>query len=221
MKLLLLEDDPTILNPLSAAMKQAGYSVETATSAFEAEGLARTFPFDAMIFDVSLPEGELAGFELVQRLREAGHTTPVLYLTGRDSLEDIVSGLDAGGEDYIIKPFRLPEVLARLRVQLRRKRDDARTIFAVRDLCIDWNLRQVKKEGEEIPLTSKEFGILELLASHPGRIFHRSEILERVWDNSFASDSNVVEVYVTLVRRKLGSWVIENVRGRGYRFPVD
>ncbi|MDX2004451.1 MAG: response regulator transcription factor [Meiothermus sp.] len=219
MKLLVLEDEPEIREALVAALQDVGYAVESAGTAREAEGLVLGFSFDALLFDVSLPEGVRAGFELVGRLRSSGVSTPVLYLTGRDALEDIVAGLDSGGDDYILKPFRFPEVLARLRAQLRRSRPSQEPELRTRDLCIQWATGKVSKGGAEVHLTGKEYAILELLASSPGRLFTRNEIFERVWESSFDSASNIVEVYINLVRGKLGDWVIENIRGRGYRFP--
>jgi DNA-binding response OmpR family regulator len=219
MKLLVLEDDSRIRESLCAALREAGYAVEAATRAVEAENLVQTDQFDAFLFDVSLPEGDREGFALVQRLRASGTRTPVLYLTGRDAVEDVIAGLDAGGDDYLLKPFRLPELLARLRVQLRRARPNLEPITQHRDLGIDWNKSAVTRQDKPVHLTAREYAILELLASQPGRIYAREEILTRIWDSSADVGSNLVEVYVGLVRRKLGDWVIENVRGRGYRFP--
>jgi DNA-binding response OmpR family regulator len=221
MKLLVLEDESRIRESLCAALREAGYAVEAASCAIEAENLVQSDQFDAFLFDVSLPEGDREGFALVQRLRESGTRTPVLYLTGRDAVEDIIAGLDSGGDDYLLKPYRLPELLARLRVQLRRARPNLEPKILHRDLCIDWNKSAVTRQDKPVHLTAREYAMLELLASQPGRIYAREEILTRIWDSSADVGSNLVEVYVGLVRRKLGDWVIENVRGRGYRFPDD
>lgn len=219
MKLLVLEDDPTIRESLSAGLRDVGYTVEEAGRAYEAEGLALNFEFDAFVVDIGLPEGELAGIELVRRLRSRGVRSPVLYLTGRDGLEDIIAGLDAGGDDYILKPFRFLELLARLRAQLRRARPSQEPEFNHNGLVINWMNGSVTFKGRAVHLTAKEYGLLELLASNPGRLFSRNEIFERVWESSSDAESNLVEVYVSLLRRKLGDWVVENLRGRGYRFP--
>jgi two-component system response regulator PhoP len=219
MKLLVLEDDTTIRESLSAGLRDVGYTVDAAGRAYEAEGLAINFEFDAFIVDIGLPEGELAGIELVRRLRGRGMRAPVLYLTGRDGLEDIIAGLDAGGDDYILKPFRFPELLARLRAQLRRARPSQEPEFNHRGLVINWVNGSVAYKGRAVHLTAKEYGLLELLASSPGRLFSRNEIFERVWESGSETESNLVEVYVSLLRRKLGDWVVENLRGRGYRFP--
>ena len=221
MKLLVLEDDTPIRDSLEEALREAGYSVESTGSALEAEGLASHFEFDALLCDISLPEGERAGIHLVSKLRDQGLRTPVVYLTGRDALEDVVAGLDAGGDDYVLKPFRLPELLARVRAQVRRARPTPDAELHCRNLSINWTTSTIKLGGQEVHLTAKEYGLLEVLAAHPGRVYHRDEILERVWDAAYAPDSNVVEAYIKLVRRKLGDWVIENVRGRGYRFPEE
>lgn len=221
MKLLLLEDDPQIRESLAENLRDVGYTVEPATRAYEAEGLALNFVFDAFLVDISLSEGDLAGIEVVRRLRSRGVQAPVLFLTGRDGLEDIIAGLDAGGDDYILKPFRFPELLARLRAQLRRARPSQEPELNQNGLNINWTTGSVRLKGREVHLTAKEYTLLELLASNPGRLYSRNEIFERVWDSSTDAESNLVEVYISLVRRKLGDWVIENVRGRGYRFPEE
>lgn len=219
MKILIIEDDRDIRTSLAEALQHAGYLSEQAESVQEAWGLMDLYAFDALICDVGLPEGERAGFELVRELRHRGKVTPVLYLTGLDSLEDTIKGLDAGGDDYILKPFRVPEVLARLRAHLRRARPASMTDLEHESLKIQWNSKKVSKNGEEVRLTHKEYQLLELLASHRGRIFSRDELLDRVWDGEFQSSTNLVDVYVSMLRKKVGDTFIENVRGRGYRFP--
>ena len=219
MKLLLLEDDCALRESLEVNLRSVGYAFESASSASEALNLALSLEFDALICDVSLPSGPLAGFDVVRQLRSKGFTAPVLYVTGRDSLEDIIAGLDAGGDDYLLKPFRLPELLARLRALLRRRQSPPVAQLDWNDLRVDWGRRRVTKAGLEVHLTAKEFALLELLASQPGRWFSRSELLERIWDSSFSPESNLIEVYVRLLRRKLGDGSVENLRGRGYRFP--
>ncbi|GEM44471.1 response regulator transcription factor [Deinococcus cellulosilyticus] len=219
MKILIVEDDPDIREALGEALQHAHHQPELAASAQEAWGLLELYPFDAIICDVGLPEGERAGFELVRELRHRGILTPVLYLTGLDSLEDTVKGLDAGGDDYILKPFRVPEILARLRAHLRRARPASMVDLEQDGLTIEWKHQKVCKDGKEVRLTHKEYQLLELLASNQGRIYSRDELLDRIWDGEFQSSTNLVDVYVSMLRKKIGEEFIENVRGRGYRFP--
>jgi DNA-binding response OmpR family regulator len=219
MRLLILEDDAAIRGSLAGSLREAGYAVDDTNSALEAQNLAQSFTFDAMIVDVRLPEGLNAGFEFVRELRRDQSRTPVLFLTARDSLEDRIEGLDAGGDDYLVKPFELLEVHARLRALLRRSRSVPSNVLERGDFRLEWALKSVSVAGQPVHLTAKEFGILELLASHPGRIFSRSEIADRVWGVDFEAETNVVDVYVKNLRRKIGAWVVETVVGSGYRFP--
>ena len=219
MKLLLLEDDLTLCESLEVNLRAAGYSLESTGCAAEAINLASSLEFDAFICDVSLPSGPLAGFEVVRELRGRGFSAAVLYVTGRDAVEDIVAGLDAGGDDYLLKPFRLAELLARLRALLRRKPVTPTAALICGELHFDWSQGRVSRSGAEVHLTAKEYALIQFLAAQPGRWFSRSELLEGIWDSSFAPGSNLIEVYVRLLRRKLGEGCIENQRGRGYRFP--
>ena len=219
MRVLITEDDPTIRSSLAQSLREHNYAVDEAGNASEAKGLLENYEFDALIMDVRLPEGGNAGFELVASLREAGLASPVLFLTARDSLADRVAGLDAGGDDYLVKPFELEELHARLRALLRRARPSVGKILEYGDFKLDWQSRMVSKAGHSVHLTAKEFGILEVLASNPGRVFSREEIADRVWGSEFEAETNVVDVYVKNLRRKLGAWVVETVVGMGYRFP--
>jgi two-component system response regulator PhoP len=220
MRVLVLEDDADIRASLSASLREAGYVVDEAERASVADSLLETFEFDALVVDVRLPEGPSAGFEFVERLRASGIASPVLFLTARDALRDRVAGLDAGGDDYLTKPFALEEVHARLRALLRRARPSPTNVLEVRDLRLEWNAKRVTVGGDPAHLTAKEYGILELLASNPGRVYSRFEIADHVWGADFAAETNVVDVYVKNLRRKLGAWVVETVIGSGYRFPV-
>ena len=220
MRVLLLEDDLAIRSSLAESLREAGYAVDEAERSLEAEGLAAAFEFDAMIVDVRLPEGPDAGFHFVEHLRNTGRSNPVLFLTARDALADRVKGLDAGGDDYLVKPFELPEVHARLRALLRRARPNAMVALERGEFRLDWASRQVRLSGQPVHLTAKEWGILELLASHPGRVFSREEIADRVWGSEFSADTRVVDVYVKNLRQKIGAWVVETVINVGYRFPA-
>ncbi|CAM3450048.1 Response regulator [Deinococcus saxicola] len=219
MRFMVVEDEPTIRRPLVASLREAGYAVDEAACAVEARELALAIPFDALMVDVGLPEGPLAGFELVRELRAAGWSCPVLFLTARDAVEDRIVGLDAGGDDYLVKPFHLGEVQARLRALVRRGRSEAQSTRVWGELRLDWTARAVFRDGARVALTAKEFSLLEVLASHPGRIYTRDELIDRVWDGRFDAESNVVDTYVRNLRRKLGDPVVQTVRGLGYRFP--
>ncbi len=219
MRVLVLEDDPSIRASLVASLSEAGYAVDEAERSQEALGLTVEFEFDALIVDVRLSDGPEAGFIFVKDLRASGITTPVLFLTARDALQDRVAGLDAGGDDYLVKPFELEEVHARLRALLRRARPVASNVLARGDFRLEFSSKRVSLSDTQIHLTAKEFGILELLASNPGRVYSRSEIADRVWGMDFEAETNVVDVYVKNLRRKIGTWVLETVVGSGYRFP--
>lgn len=218
MRFLIVEDETEIRRPLVASLREAGYAVDEAGSANEAHELAIQFPFDALMVDVGLTEGPLAGFELVRRLRAEGIPSPVLFLTARDAVEDRITGLDAGGDDYLVKPFHLGEVQARLRALVRRGRAEVQSTRTWRNLKLDWTARVVSKDGQRVALTAKEFSLLEVLASHPGRVYTREELIDRVWDGRFDAESNVVDTYVRNLRRKLGDDVIQTMRGVGYSF---
>lgn len=219
MRFLVVEDEAEIRRPLVASLREAGYAVDEASSAGEASELAHDFPYDALMMDVGLPEGPLAGFELVRQLRADGLQMPVLFLTARDAVQDRITGLDVGGDDYLVKPFHLGEVQARLRALVRRGRAEGQSERTWRDLRFDWNARSVYRAGERVALTAKEFSLLEVLASHPGRVYTRDELIDRVWDGRFDAESNVVDTYVRNLRRKLGDGVVQTMRGVGYNFP--
>lgn len=219
MRLLLVEDEEALRQPLAAHLREAGYAVDAAEGAREAEGLAHAFPYQALIVDVRLPEGEEAGFDLVRRLRADGLSTPVLFLSARDGVADRIGGLDAGGDDYLVKPFDLGELQARLRALVRRTRPGAQAALVWRDLRFDWTNRAVYRAGVRVPLTAKEYALIEVLASAPGRVYRKEELIDRVWDGAFGAESNVVETYVRNLRRKLGDAVIVTQRGLGYLFP--
>lgn len=220
MRILLLEDDGGIRTPLGRFLREAGYAVDEAASASEARSLSELYPYGAMIADVRLPEGPDAGFDLVRDLRRRFDNLPVLFLSARDGLEDRLEGLGAGGDDYLTKPFHLQEVLARLKAITRRAGATPSDELAWGDVRMNWHDRRVTKGGELMHLTGKELGVLELLSTHPGRLFTREEIIDRVWDAEFDAGTNIIDVYVRNLRRKLGDGVIETVRGIGYRFPA-
>jgi two-component system, OmpR family, response regulator len=180
--------------------------------------LAQAHPYDAIVLDVMLPG--LSGFDTCRRLRNAGVWTPVLMLTARDAVEDRVSGLDAGADDYLTKPFSLSELLARLRALFRRGGVDRPSELAVGDLRLDPASRRVWRRGTEVALSPKEFSLLELFMRRPGQVLTRLQLIEHAWDFAYENRSNVVDVYVRYLREKLGRDTIETVRGAGYRLAT-
>lgn len=216
-RVLLVEDEPELARALREGLGAYGFALRHAPSAEAAWALLWQHPFDVLLLDVGLPEGDDAGFELAERLRDAGFRQPLLFLTAREGVPDRVRGLEVG-DDYLPKPFALQELRARLKALSRRGE--------VRSRVIRWGELEVESEGHRVTragtpvrLTAKEFEVLELLVRAPGRVFARDEILERIWGLAFDPPSNLVDVYVSNLRRKLGDGVIETVRGVGYRLP--
>ncbi|MDM7325179.1 MAG: response regulator transcription factor [Thermus sp.] len=214
-RLLLVEDDPDLGRAVAQALEEFSFQVVWVTSQEEAWEALWEHPFQVLVLDVRLPEGEEAGFRLAQALREAGFAQPILFLTAKDALDDRLRGLDLG-EDYLPKPFALPELVARIRALFRRGEVRPRRV-EVGDVALEVEARRVFKAGVPVTLTAKEYQVLELLFLSPGRIFSKEEILERIWGPGYEGASNLVEVYVKNLRKKLGEGVIETVRGLGYR----
>ncbi len=219
MRLLLIEDDPASQKFLAIGLRQQSFAVDTASSAREAELLADEHPYSVYIVDIGLPEGITAGLEFVRQRRTQNDFTPVLFLSARGELEDRVDGLGIG-DDYLVKPAHLREIVARVEALCRRQRSVPSNLLKRGDLEIDWTARAVSVAGQAVHLTAKEYGILELLAGNPGRLYSQAEIIARVWDEQFDYDSNVIAVYAKRLRGKLGHDVIETVVGVGYRFPA-
>lgn len=219
MRLMVLEDDAGIRTPLARFLREAGYAVDEAASVAEARSLSDLYPYGAILADVRLPEGESAGFDFVREVRRTQEGVAVLFLSARDALSDRLEGLGAGGDDYLTKPFHLQEVLARLRAITRRTAHLPQGELSWHDVGMNWHERRVTRGGTGVHLTGKELGVLELLSTHPGRLFTREEIIDRVWDAEFDAGTNIIDVYVRNLRRKLGDGVVETVRGIGYRFP--
>lgn len=218
MRLLIVEDDPHIAALLIDGLREDGYAVDHAASAAQGLSLAQLFPHDLLILDVMLPEGADAGYKLGHTLRAQGHWTPVLYLTARGTVEDRVEGLDAGGDDYLVKPFAFKELRARIRALLRRAGGHAHnTLTLPGGLLLDLTAREIQRGGERCDLTRKEYALIELLAHHPERTLTRGEIIDRLWDGEDGVEPKVIDVYVSTIRRKTGDGLILTVRGVGYR----
>lgn len=219
MRFLVVEDETKMAALLRRGLEEEGYAVDIASTGTEGLWAATENPYDAILLDVMLPE--LDGFEVCRQLRARGRWAPVLMLTARDDVRDRVQGLDAGADDYLVKPFSFSELLARLRALIRRGARERPAILSVSDLALDPATRRVSRGGTEIALTAREFALLEMFLRHPGEVLSRTRILEHVWDFAFDGDSNVVDVYVRYLREKVdrpfGRDSIETVRGMGYR----
>jgi two-component system, OmpR family, response regulator len=219
MRVLVVEDDVKMAALVRRGLLEEGLAVDVARVGDDALWMARATDYDAIVLDVMLPG--LDGFELCRRLREAGRWSPVLMLTARDSVEDRVAGLDAGADDYLVKPFSFAELLARLRSLARRPALERPAVLEVGDLRLDPATRRVWRGEAEIHLSAKEFALLETFMRRPGQVLSRYQLLEHCWDYSYENRSNVVDVYVRYLREKVdrpfGRASLETVRGAGYR----
>lgn len=218
MRLLLVEDEPRMAHFLAKGLREQAYAVDVASNGDDALYQAAINMYDVIILDVMLPKRN--GFEVCQELRETGARVPVLMLTARDAVEDRIAGLDTGADDYLTKPFEFGELLARLRALLRRGAEIRPPKINVADLSIDTRAQQVWRGGRAIQLTTKEYALLEYLARNAGRVVGREEIAEHVWDETFDPFSNLIEVYINRLRRKIEDHVppmlIHTRRGAGY-----
>jgi DNA-binding response OmpR family regulator len=219
MRLLIVEDDPHIAELLSDGLTEEGYECDRAGSAAEGGELARLFPYGLLLLDVMLPEGIDAGYRLGRSLRAGGLNTPILYLTARGTVEDRVEGLEAGGDDYLVKPFAFKELRARVRALLRRASGNAQnTVPLPGGWVMDLGGRELYSTGIRAELTRREFALLELLVLNPGRAFSRDEIIERLWGGDGGTvEPKVIDVYVSTIRRKTTDVLIDTIRGTGYR----
>ena len=219
MRALVVEDDPHVRDVIVRALETGGYAVIAAGSGAEGDARAADGGFDLAVVDWNLPD--LSGIEVVRRLREAKDDTPVLMVTARDAVDDRVTGLDSGADDYLVKPFHVEELLARVRSIVRRKGTQSAARFIEGALTLDTHARAVSVAGREVTLTAREYALLEYLVRNAGIALSREDIEERVWGGAFETASNVLEVMIGRLRRKLGtkaSPAIETVRGHGYRF---
>ena len=220
MHVLLVEDDPSVRGAVERALRGAGHSVEQAGAGDKALAAANATPYDAIVLDLGLPG--LDGLEVCRRLRTAGNNVPVLMLTARAAVSDRVEGLDAGADDYLVKPFALDELLARLRAFERRSPSapQARGTLSFEDVTLDRDAMVARRGGHDISLTRTEYQLLELLMANPRRVLSRDVIFEKVWGYDFGPESNSLDVYIGYLRRKLeangGKRLIHTVRGVGY-----
>ena len=218
MRILIVEDDPFISELLIDGLGEEGYECEAVATATQGEELARMFPYGLLILDVMLPEGAGAGYRLGRQLREHGVRTPILYLTARGTVEDRIVGLDAGGDDYLAKPFDFGELRARMRALIRRASGHPQNVVPLpAGFVLDLTGRELCCGGQRTELNRREFMLLELLALHPGRAFTREEIVDRLWRGEGGVELKVIDVYVSTVRRKSHEALIETIRGHGYR----
>jgi DNA-binding response OmpR family regulator len=218
MRLLLAEDDPRISRFVTKGLQEQSYAVDVVANGNDAVYQVEINDYDLVILDVMLPGQD--GFAVCRSLRALGKHMPILMLTARDGVDDRITGLDAGADDYLTKPFEFGELLARLRALLRRPRDLRPSQIVVGDLVLDTAAQTVKRGERDIPLTAKEYALLEYMARNVGRVIGRAEIAEHVWDESFDPFSNLIEVYVNRLRRKLGDDggkpLLQTRRGSGY-----
>ncbi|WP_420645881.1 response regulator [Candidatus Leptofilum sp.] len=218
MRLLVVEDEPTIANFVRQGLSEAGYAVDVARDGREGLDYALAAEYDVLILDIMLPK--LDGIQLLRRLRRNGHKTPALMLTARDTVDHRVEGLDAGADDYLVKPFAFPELLARVRALLRRPPLQTGTVLQIGNLRMDTARHIVEKNGRLIDLSPREYAVLEYLLRHPNQVLSRTQIGEHVWNFDFYNESNVVDVYIGYLRRKIDESgepsLIHTVRGVGY-----
>lgn len=213
MKLLLVEDEPDLLAGLALALRKQGYAVDTAADGEDGLFKAQSYDYDAIVLDIMLPG--LDGWAVLTRLREAKNT-PVLILSARDQGVDRVRGLDTGADDYLAKPFDVSELFARLRALIRRSMGQARATFDIGEVHIDTVSRTVTRTGEAITLTAREYQMLEYFALHRGQILSRTTLYEHLFDSNEDTASNILDVYVFNLRKKLGADFISTRRGHGY-----
>ena len=219
MRVLVVEDESRIAEQIAAAMSEAGYAVDCAGDGERADFLAQTENYDAVVLDLGLPRVD--GLTLLQRWRDAGIGVPVLVLTARGSWHEKVQGIDGGADDYLSKPFRMEEVLARVRALIRRASGQLSASLTVGRVSLDTRGAQVTVDGAPIKLTSHEFRVLSYLMHHQGRVVSQAELTEHIYAQAFDRDSNTVEVFIARLRRKLGASFIETVRGLGYRVAAS
>ena len=223
MRLLVIEDDAILRESLVAKLAESGFAVEQAAEGREGLYFALEYPIDLAIIDLGLPE--ISGLEIIREARNQGKTYPILILTARDRWQDKVDGLDAGADDYVVKPFHVEEVTARVNALLRRSGGWASSVMTAGPVSLDMSRQELKVNEAAIELTSFEYKIIEYLMVRAGQVVSKTELTERLYDQDFERDSNVIEVFIGLLRKKMDPEntinPIETLRGRGYRFALE
>ena len=218
MRLLIVEDDPKLAEFVARGLRAQSFAVDLAADGREGQSLIDTYSYDLLILDLMLPH--VSGTELLRRVRQSHPSLPVLVLTARDATDDKVRHFEAGADDYLTKPFDFAELVVRVKALLRRTPLERSDVLRIANLELNRLTQQVRRDGQRIELTAKEYGVLEYLLSSPGRVFSRTMILEHVWDQSFEGVTNIVDVYVRYLRRKVDEpfalKLIHTVRGVGY-----
>ncbi len=215
MRVLVAEDDQQLAQQVHDALVEAAYAVDLAHDGEEAQFLGETEPYDAVVLDLGLPK--IDGVTVLESWRQNGINTPVLILTARDRWHDKVAGFDSGADDYVTKPFRIEEVVARLRALIRRAAGHASAELTCGPVALETSSAKVTVDGQPIRLTAQEYKLLAYLMHHKGKVVSRTELTEHIYDQNFDRDSNTIEVFVGRLRRKIGAPVIDTVRGLGYR----
>lgn len=218
MKILVVEDEPRLQRNLAKALREEGYAVDAASDGDDGIFKAETYEYDAIVLDVMLPK--LDGWELLARLRKH-KPTPVLMLTARDAPNDRVRGLDTGADDYLVKPFDLSELLARVRALIRRTANKTTNKIQIGEIILDTRAKNVTRTGQPVVLTAREFAILEYLALHRGEVVSRTELYEHLFDENDDTLSNLLDVHVFSIRKKLGAEIIATRRGQGYCIEIE
>ena len=213
MKVLVVEDEPDLLSSLAQALREEGYAVDAAADGEDGLFKAQSWDYDAIVLDLMLPG--LNGWQVLERLRQSKRT-PVLLLTARDQVRDRVRGLDSGADDYLAKPFDLDELLARLRALIRRTGSQTRSMIEVDDVVIDTAARLISRGGQPVPLTAREYALVEYLVLHRGELITRTQLYEHLFDENDSTLSNLLDVHVSNIRKKLGHDFIVTRRGHGY-----
>ena len=213
MRLLIVEDEPDLLSSLAQALREEGYAVDTANDGEDGFYKAENYNYDAVVLDVMLPK--MDGWQVLARLRKI-KKTPVLMLTARDQSRDRVRGLDGGADDYVVKPFDLAEVFARLRALIRRSANQTSNLIEIGDVKIDTAARNIVRAGKLLELTAREYALVQFLALHRGEVVTRTQLYEHLFDESDDTFSNLLDVHVSNVRKKLGANFIATRRGHGY-----
>ncbi|HEY4259263.1 MAG TPA: response regulator transcription factor [Schlesneria sp.] len=216
MRILVIEDQADLRRLVQGILEEDGYAVDVAADGADGLAKAQVWPYDAIVLDLMLPK--IDGWDVLEQLRET-HKTPVLILSARDALSDRVLGLDIGADDYLSKPFERPELLARLRALIRRTAGQAKSTLTIKNLQVDLISRTITREDEIITLTAREYMLFEYLALHRGKVVTRTELYDHLFDENDETLSNLLDVYISYLRKKLGADVIETRRGLGYVIP--